>query len=555
MAHWRIITLLCIAIIIVDARRMHAKRETKSHLCDPVFNNTNKIQCYCAKDSRQEIIKSAECFATIDGVEIDDKNWEEFSELQNATKLVFMRTSVTLKYIPEHAFKHTKRLHKVEVKYANIEAIQPFAFANLSAVREIILSDNQIKTLQVHSFAHHKELEIISLDANAITEINRDVFIDLPSLQKLYLTNNKLITLHDRAFIHLTNLKELEIDRNSLFSLNSETFSGLSKLEKLDLSGNSLEVIGDNTFLPLKNLKSLNLEGNKIQLLDSKAFKGLAKLESLSLAHNALTSVDNEKTFDGLKSLVVLSLKGNKLANLKPEVMAPILENFYNNASNLDVEDNNFPCACQLDWFLILLNKTRSPYLKVATENLKCNPTSEIREKWNKAAESEKNVEEENAANNDYEYYDDTQLNGKLFYVDMRYLLNCSNVYNNEVIDVQSILNPPTTTTKKPVTELPKVAFTPTKPEKPKNEVTTKLPDKYTDNNDFTTSKLATVSAKPDDKYEANNMAADEGHTRIKAYRSTQEEIVSSPVNSAIDTVSSVSMIAITLYLTYLIKY
>lgn len=340
MAPWSILALIFVAFIYVDARRYHQKRETKSHLCDPVFNNTNKIQCFCIRDFQEaELIKSADCYSTVDGISQDDPNWKSFDELKNVGKLTFTNSKgIAFKYIPKNALIHTKALLKLDFKYGNIDIIEPFAFANLSHVKEITLTDNQIKVLKANAFAHHADLVTIGLDTNGIVEINRDVFIDLPSLEKIYLTSNKITTIHDKAFVHLTNLKELEIDRNNLFSLNSETFSGLKKLEKLDLSGNSLEVIGDNTFVPLKNLRSLNLDGNKIQMLDEKAFKGLTMLHSLSLAHNELTDIDNVKIFDGLKSLLLLNLKGNRLRTLKPEVMAPILKNFYSNMSSLNVE-------------------------------------------------------------------------------------------------------------------------------------------------------------------------------------------------------------------------
>lgn len=339
MAPWGVLTLICVAFIFVEARRFHQKRDTKSHLCDPVYNNTNKIQCYCVRGALNNEIRSADCSLAVDGVARDDPNWKVFEELKDIGKLDFTNSrGINLKYIPHHALEHTKAVLKLTIKYGNIDVIEPFAFANLSLVREITLADNQIKTLKANAFCHHRDLVTIGLDTNAIVEINRDVFIDLPSLEKIYLTNNKITTIHDRAFVHLVNLRELEIDRNNLFSLNSETFSGLKKLEKLDLSGNSLEVIGDNTFLPLQNLRILNLEGNKIQMLDEKAFKGLSKLKSLSLSHNVIKDIDNVKIFEGLKSLVILNLKGNQLKTLKPEVMNPILKNFYSNASNLDIE-------------------------------------------------------------------------------------------------------------------------------------------------------------------------------------------------------------------------
>lgn len=338
---WKIITLTCAATILAEAKwNHHQKRDIALSICDPAYNNTNKVQCYCIKDSNEpDLVRSADCYLTNEGVNPKDVAWNEFKTIKNANKLTLTNTrGITLTYIPTTAIKLIDSVLKLDVKYANIETVKAFAFANSSTLQEITLRDNQIKTLEVNAFAHHRDVIIISLDTNNIVEINRNVFVDLPNIEKLYLTSNKITTIHDKAFLHLHNLRELEIDRNSLFSLNSETFSGLKKLQKLDLSGNSLEVIGDNTFLPLVNLESLNLEGNKIQMTDDKAFNGLKKLQSLSLAHNKLANLDNVKVFVGLKSLISLSLRGNQIRQLKPELMAPILVNFYGNTSSLDVE-------------------------------------------------------------------------------------------------------------------------------------------------------------------------------------------------------------------------
>ncbi|XP_061717745.1 connectin-like [Cydia pomonella] len=493
------------------------------NICDVDYNNTFKIQCLCDKDPENQVIQSADCYVTADNIYPDDPAWDQFSILKSITKLSLSNArGKTLKYIPTKGLLKTDALTKIDVKYNNIQKIESYAFGNLTELKEIDIKDNKIEVLEVNAFAHLKKLATIVLDKNNIAEIYRDVFVDLPNLQKLYLTTNMITTIHDRAFMNLNNLRLLEIDNNLLFSLNNETFSGLSNLEILDLSGNSLEVIGDNTFLPLKQLRSLNLEGNKIQMLDDKAFNGLGKLHSLTLANNKLTSIDSVRIFEVLKELTSLSLRDNQLQELKAEVMAPILSNFIGANSSLDVEGNNFPCDCRLEWFTTLLNKTQNKNLEIALENLKCTPDAKVSQLYAKATDVEKSqaIEEESNQNSDYEYYDDTQLNGKLFYVDLRILMNCTNdtaiqpmipakdshenkripteskvntILNNELLDSHA--------RKETVTESRNKIVKPT-------DVSVSKPNLYT------TSRLATVSAKPIPEkktYDEREMAADEG--------------------------------------------
>ncbi|CAB3255924.1 unnamed protein product [Arctia plantaginis] len=562
MTFWRVIVLAFTTLIFVEAKYyQHHKRDTSTNICDPSYNSTTYVQCYCVFDPRDRaIVRHAECHLTKKDVSPDDKCWASFSTIKNATKLTLSNTrGIHLKYVPTNALLYMQVLMELNIKYGNIENIDSFAFGNLTLLEEISLSDNQIKTLSVNAFAHHRDLTSIALDTNNLQEINRNVFVDLPSLEKLFLTNNQITTIHDKAFVHLLNLRELEIDRNNLFSLNSETFSGLKKLRKLDLSGNSLEVIGDNTFLPLTNLESLNLDGNRIQMLDEKAFYGLGNLQVLSLVHNNLTKIDNPKTFESLHSLSVLSLKSNKLIELRAEILAPILNNFYSNTSNLDVEDNNFPCDCHLDWFMTLINKTQNINLKIAIENLKCNPSDTLRNLWVAFAESEKNTDqafEDDASqiqNPDIEYYEEGPLNGKFFYMDIRDLANCTNNTDNlqlmaKAMKKETITSSTTSgivtkatissqTSPKPVSTTEYIEITskdvpvssslyPIEAQestnKPNKDNETKMKEA------FTTSRLATVSAKPLN-HDANlfdkEMASDEARPEgAKAHRSVQEK-------------------------------
>ncbi|XP_068628821.1 connectin-like [Battus philenor] len=562
MALWKIIAFTCIIFQSAESKVHHSNEKISpgfddSSICAPAFNSTSEIQCFCSKDSR-DVVRSAECYIVNENISQDDPNWAKFSYLKKATKLSFTNTrNISFKYIPKHALQYTKNLVKVEFKYGNIKTIDSYAFANLSLLEEIELSGNQIEKMKAFAFAHHDTLDKISLDSNNIVEINRDVFIDLPGLEKLFITNNKVAIIHDKAFIHLSNLKELEIDRNKLFSLNSETFSGLTKLMKLDLSGNSLEVIGDNTFKPLTNLISLNLDDNKIQMLDSNAFHGLVKLQLLSLAHNELRDIDNENVFKGLVSVTSLSLKGNRIRELQQEVMAPILSNFYLNSAALDVEDNDFPCDCRLEWFMELMNKTESAPLKLMLENFKCLPDALLRDRWMKKIEAEKinnlkvfEGDEPPAQNQDYDYYDETELNGKLFYTDIREYLNCTAYLKaNNKPSKQGIVKPttpPTTTTTMEIDNrnagyFDESIFNTTKaPEADKNsnghEVANQEErkeeegniEKNDKDNIYTTTRLATVSAKPLEEKTADTqdaMASDEAKSfTVVAHRSVQEK-------------------------------
>ncbi|KAJ2951591.1 hypothetical protein O0L34_g13745 [Tuta absoluta] len=591
MSARRILALFFAAFVIVEGRWHTQKREVAS-ICDPITSSLLKVSCFCIKHSREsDAIKSADCFTTVEGVKPNDNIWDAFEQLKNSTKITLSNSKGhSLHYIPTYALKHLAGVVHIDVTYGTIKKIHRYAFANLSSVEEIGIRDSQVEVLESHAFANHKNLTTIKLDKNSIAEVNRDVFKNLPSLERLFLTENQITTIHDHAFVHLGSLKELEINMNKLFSLNSETFSGLKKLQKLDLSSNSLEVIGDNTFYPLKNLKSLNLDGNNIQMLDDKALRGLLKMQHLSLAHNKLSNTIDDEVFEGLPELMSLSLKANEITELNTKAMTPLLNNFYGEHGHLDVEDNNFPCSCKLDWFVQLMNRTASKVLKLSLENLKCIPDSKLQEQYNKMADAEKNsapevdAAEGGQAGDEYEYYDDTQLNGKLFYIDVIDLLHCGNSKPKVGSSISDITMPvtaskdtrvtsPSSPASNSVTHRPS-ANTKPRTVSPSNvphtnqqenfglldlskSETSPKPEEIDANeiasedkpNSVTTSRLDNVSAKPVNVYD--NMAADEAQPdKIKSQSSFHAELKDMPsnANKNVECVALISLICLRLF-------
>lgn len=236
------------------------------------------------------------------------------------------------------------------------------------------------------------------------------------------------------------------------------------------------------------------------------------------------------------------------------------------------VSENEFDCDCRLEWFVTLSKKTANSRMKLAIENLQCNPDDNLLDKWKKVEETYKtggatfDETNGNPAAGDYEYYDESQLNGKLFFVDVRDLLNCSSMRKTASSIARSGVE--TTPLPSPVSQHTTISVsTQSKPHKAKGAITTpyltestttprpqtthavshgvldlydetekhenterqptagKTPDKYfpvssemVRNADqtkpgFTTSRLATVSAKPSDDMSViddDKMASDE---------------------------------------------
>lgn len=187
------------------------------------------------------------------------------------------------------------------------------------------------------------------------------------------------------------------------------------------------------------------------------------------------------------------------------------------------------------------MNKTLNKHIKISIENLKCVPNADLREAWTKTTEtadkSPQALEQDDPQVQDYEYYDETQLNGKLFYLDVRDLLNCDNntkintdVNTSPALQTKEDTSPTSTTTYKVTNQglldLSLIDTTTTTVDTTAigMKAATNKREKNVDK-DFTTTRLATVSAKPVESKIYEDMASDEGRPdKIKANRSVQEE-------------------------------
>ncbi len=95
-------------------------------------------------------------------------------------------------------------------------------------VRHIILSHNNILSVEKQAFCGLSELQLIDLGSNAIQKLHKVAFSKLTNLLKVNFENNDLQTLPQGLFHHTPKLSILNIQGNPLSYLDMNIFSGLS---------------------------------------------------------------------------------------------------------------------------------------------------------------------------------------------------------------------------------------------------------------------------------------------------------------------------------------
>ncbi|XP_023273682.1 leucine-rich repeat and transmembrane domain-containing protein 2 [Seriola lalandi dorsalis] len=121
---------------------------------------------------------------------------------------------------------------------------------------------------------------------NKLASLGASAFANLSSLEELDLSNNYLDNLPAGLFRDMTNLTRLTLHNNSLTVMDRDLFQGLGGLQSLDLSLNGLSSVPLGLLDELQSLRWLSLAGNRLHGLERAAFEPLANLQHLELGHN-----------------------------------------------------------------------------------------------------------------------------------------------------------------------------------------------------------------------------------------------------------------------------
>ncbi|XP_077291461.1 uncharacterized protein LOC143914925 [Arctopsyche grandis] len=380
------IILLSVCVLFIfqtqrsDAKQAERRRKDKTsspperpqatNICDS--DRESPVHCYCEGTMAIKNVSKAQCWILKKGLSIDDPVWDAFQTQNRLVDLMFnVRADGAFTFVPTRALRYLRRLRKFEIMYAEINDVYPFAFANLSSLNEILLTKNQIVTLEQNAFAHMSNLTTLKLKDNKIVEIGKNCFVDMPVLVKLTLSQNNITVIQDGAFKQLVQLLELDLDINSITTLNRDTFDGLANLKRLDLQENRMKMLGDFTFAELWNLQELLLDNNELKFISERAFDGLSQLKKLSLSKNRLATLTGG-LFEGVRGLSYLDMRLNRLHTLTIDDIRPILDNLKNASSLLLLDDNEFSCDCRLTWMHALRNDTKNDQTQLSLEQITC---------------------------------------------------------------------------------------------------------------------------------------------------------------------------------------
>ena len=291
-------------------------------------------------------------------------NQGNFSPLKNLEILILSKnrlkfTNTHNQLVPqdENFFSQFINLKELDLSHNLIQGLRPLFFKGLDKLEVLKLNNNTINTkngLKAGAFYPLNNLKELILDDNEISSVDKDWLYQLINLEKLSIKHNQITTI---KVDWLSKCNFLDLSFNNLRNLERNSFNGMVSLENLSLNNNEIRDIEDGTFLELNNLKQLNLSTNEISgvIEDiSGSFSGLENLLTLDLSKNHIKNLKNT-AFDGLENLEILNLQDNQISTIQNGTFS---EGKLPKLIDLKANRNNFNCNCKLSWFPEFLRKT-----------------------------------------------------------------------------------------------------------------------------------------------------------------------------------------------------
>lgn len=250
---------------------------------------------------------------------------------------------LSLEIEPE-AFKHNKRLERLDLSLNNIWSLPESLFCSLTGLSSLNMSSNRLQDVNDLGFrekvkgdnsstaatpkAQQSTKLVVASDMkkNPQTSITSSGTTCVLDLELLDVSLNHFVLLPANGFGILKRLKQLTARANEISMVDDKALRGLKHLQILDLSSNKIVALPSELFVDQgASIQEIYLQNNSISVLSPKLFSNLDQLQALDLARNKITSTwIDRNTFAGLIRLVLLNLSYNRITKLEPEIFADL---------------------------------------------------------------------------------------------------------------------------------------------------------------------------------------------------------------------------------------
>ncbi|XP_013412887.1 slit homolog 1 protein [Lingula anatina] len=306
----------------------------------PTFDTT--------KDSVEELLLGKNHISSISN--------DAFSTLKGLNFIDLSENNIS--YIGEKAFLGQKNSLEYLYLGKNVLTAIPVFAEDMSILRELVLSTNQMTTIPANAFHKTPALSKLYLNSNKISTIDGAAFDDIQnSLDLLNLQNNSLTSNVIQVLANLPKLRILYLAYNPLGNIPQAGFGqAFQSIQDLNLEFTQLSEFPVVLLSRFWKLRTLMLSGNQMASFDLPTVGNLTStLQNLYLHNMGLTKIP--KGIAQMKNLHRLELSRNSIATL--DTCA-----FHNNTNlrTVSLSGNPLECTCNAAGLRFLQNILRKDF-------------------------------------------------------------------------------------------------------------------------------------------------------------------------------------------------
>lgn len=168
-----------------------------------------------------------------------------------------------ISYLPISMYRKLPKLVNIRVFYSSLKIIMVLNLKNLTYLKTLYLSGNQIESIEEKSFDGLQSLEILKLDKNKLVEIPSNAFKKTIMLSEINFKHNLIMSLQNDIFVNLKGLEIINFDFNNITQIFC-SFKNNFRLQSVSFFKNPVKLIGVNLIrLPsYYKMSHLNFKGN-----------------------------------------------------------------------------------------------------------------------------------------------------------------------------------------------------------------------------------------------------------------------------------------------------
>ncbi|XP_056643309.1 toll-like receptor 8 [Diorhabda sublineata] len=242
-----------------------------------------------------------------------DKSSYDFQKLFyiEGTNATLDLSNCSIKYISENYFQNYD-LGRLNLCYNNFKTLKNGVFKN-SYIVQLDLCHSQIYIIENEAFLG-LHVSILNISNNHLEDLQ--FLQQITTVRSIDLSNNNIKSIYLEELRNLKDLTHINLSYNKIISIPTHSFS-LNNIKLIDLSNNNIKQIKNGTFVNIQNLEELYLQSNNIEIIDDDAFQYLPVLQKVDLRGTSIYGIKKYAFNVGSSYFNKIYLKHNEISNLQ----------------------------------------------------------------------------------------------------------------------------------------------------------------------------------------------------------------------------------------------